>query len=65
MSLCAGSAHAEHAHNYRKFEYLGEFLKKMEIARDPYFMALLSLIHAKKRRRKSHAWAPLRREETF
>jgi hypothetical protein len=41
-------AHAEHAHNYRKFEYLGEFLKKMEIARDPYFMAWLGLIYAKK-----------------
>jgi hypothetical protein len=31
----------------------------MEIARDPYFMAWLGLIYAKKRRRKSHAWAPL------
>jgi hypothetical protein len=30
---------AEHAQNYRKFEYLGEFLKKMEIARDSYSMA--------------------------
>jgi hypothetical protein len=41
-------AHAEHAHNYRKFEYLGEFLKKMEIARDPNFLALLGLVYAKK-----------------
>ncbi len=32
----------------------------MEIARDPYFMAWLGLIYAKKRRQKSHAWAPLR-----
>ncbi len=31
----------------------------MEIAQDPYSMALLGLIYAKKRRRKSHAWAPL------
>jgi hypothetical protein len=31
----------------------------MEIARDPYSMALLGLIYAKKRCRKSHAWAPL------
>ncbi len=29
--------------------------KKMEIARDPYSMAFLGLIYAKKRRRKSHA----------
>ncbi len=39
---------------------VGEFLKKMEIARNPYSMAYLGLIYAKKRRRKSHAWAPLR-----
>jgi hypothetical protein len=32
-------AYAEHTHNYRKFEYLGEFLKKMEIPRDPNFLA--------------------------
>jgi hypothetical protein len=31
----------------------------MEIARDPFSMAYLGLIYAKKRRRKSHAWAPL------
>jgi hypothetical protein len=34
----------------------------MEIARDPYSMALLGLIYAKKRRQKSHAWAPLSQE---
>ncbi len=33
----------------------------MEIAREPYCMAYIGLIHAKKRRRKSHAWAPLSR----
>jgi hypothetical protein len=43
----------------KKFEYLGEFSNKIEIASNPYSMAKLALIYAKKRRRKSHAWAPL------
>jgi hypothetical protein len=38
---------------------LANLKKKMEIARDPYSMAYLGLIYKKKRRRKSHAWAPL------
>jgi hypothetical protein len=33
------SSYTETAHNNRKFEYLGEFLNKIEIALNPYSMA--------------------------